>query len=251
MAPESHLLEGAVSVEAALAAGFREIAQIQIDEDKRCDRRLHRLRRAAQAAGVELRYEARAAINERASGRSHGGVIALAGERRYCQLGDLLPADRAPFIVMLDGIEDPYNFAGAVRALYAAGVDGLALRPRNWSGASALVGRASAGAIERLPVAIAESAAAAADFYRRQGLAVACAAKSESARPLHNLDLTAPLFLLIGGERRGVTRSFLRAADLHIQIPYGRQFDQSLGTVAAAAVIAFELRRQREAALGD
>lgn len=245
MHADSHILEGVVSIQAALEARWREIRQIQIDEAKRSDRRLIRLRRAAQAAGVDVAWETRAAIDERASGNSHGGVIALAGERRYCQLAELLPAAGAPFIVMLDGIEDPYNFAGAIRALYAAGVDGLVLRPRNWSSATALVGRASAGTIERLPLAIAESAADAADFYRRRGLAIACATKTQSARSLYDADLTAPLFLLIGGERRGVTRSFLRQADLPLQIPYGRAFDQSLGTVGAAAAIGFEVLRQR------
>ena len=248
MEADRQILEGALSIQAALEAGWRDISQIQIDDDKRFDRRLTRLRRAAQAAGVNVSHEARAAIDERASGSSHGGVIALVGERRYCQPAELLPGRGAPFIVMLDGIEDPYNFAGAIRALFAAGVDGLVLRPRNWSSASALVGRASAGAIERLPLAIAETAAEAADVYRRQGLAIACASKTESAPSLYEVDLTAPLFLLIGGERRGVTRSFARAADLHIQIPYGREFGGSLGVVGAASVIAFERLRQRRAA---
>ena len=187
----------------------------------------------------------RAAIEKCASGGSHGGLIARVSERRFCQLDELLPKDGAAFIVMVDGIEDPYNFAGALRALYAAGVDGAVLRPRNWSSASALVGRASAGAIERLPLAIADSAAEAAEFYRGRGLAVACAAETESSRSIYEADLTPPLFLLIGGEKRGVTRSFLRAADLHLQIPYGRDFGHSLGAVGAASVIAFEVLRQR------
>lgn len=245
MTADCQILEGVVSIQAALEACWRDIHQIEIDEHKRSDRRLIRLRRVAQAAGVDVAYAARAAIDERASGSSHGGAIALVGERRYSQLADLPPADGAAFIVMLDGIEDPYNFGGAIRALYAAGVDGLVLRPRNWSSASALVGRASGGAIERLPLAIAESAADAADFYRRRGLVIACAAKTQLARSLYEADLTAPLFLLLGGERRGVTRSFLRQADLPLQIPYGRAFDQSLGTVGAAAAIGFEVLRQR------
>ncbi len=250
MPPGRQVLEGALSVQAALEAGFRDVHQILIDADKQSDRRLAGLRRQARLADVAVAYVPRAKIEAGASGNTHGGVIARVSERRYCQLADLLPADGAPFIVMLDGIEDPYNFAGAIRALFAAGVDGAVLRPRNWSSASALVGRASAGAIERLPIAIAQSAAAAAEFYRAHGLAIACSAKSKSARSLYEVDLRAPLFLLIGGERRGVTRSFQRAADWHLQIPYRRGFRQSLGTVGAAAVIAFEVMRQRETALG-
>ena len=244
---DSSLLEGRVTVQAALEAGWRDVHQIWVDGNKRYDRRLAPLLRQADAAGIELSFIASGAIQERAAGRSHGGVLALAGEREFCGLADLLPTERAAFIVMLDGIEDPYNFAGAVRCLYAAGVDGIVLRPRNWTSASAIVGRASAGAIERVPLAIADSAAEAADFFRARGLQIAVAAKSSEARAPDRADLLGSTFLLIGGERRGVTRSFLRAADLTLEIPYGRDFDQSLGTVAAAAVIAFEFKRQRDA----
>lgn len=245
MPPDPLILEGFFSIRAALEAPFRDIHQILIDESKRSDRRIGWLRRKARSAGARISFVSRATIDASASGNSHGGVIARVSERRYCQLGELLPETEPAFIVMLDGIEDPYNFAGAIRALYAAGVDGAVVRPRNWTSATALVGRASAGAIERLPLAIAENAAEAAEFYGGHNLAIACAANTEPARPLYDADLTAPLFLLIGGERRGVTRSFLRSADLHLRIPYGREFGLSLGTVGAASVIAFEVLRQR------
>ena len=248
MEQSSGWLEGRLSVQAAIDAGWRDIHQILIDSDKRYDRRLGPLLRQAKAANLPVSYVPGDAIQQRAGGNSHGGVLAEVGERRFCELADLLPADRAAFIVMLDGIEDPYNFAGAVRCLYAAGVDGIVLRPRNWTGAGAIVGRASAGAIERAPLAIAQTAAQAADFYRAHGLQIAVAAKSERSLPPDQADLSLPTFLLIGGERRGVTRSFARSADLRLGIPYGREFDQSLGTVAATAVIAFEVKRQRDAA---
>ena len=247
MAHSSGLLEGRLSVQAAIEAGWREVQQIQIDSRKRYDRRLRALLRQADAASIPVTFVTKDAIQQRAGGNSHGGVLAEVGERRFCHPADLLPVERAAFIVMLDGIEDPYNFAGAVRCLYAAGVDGVVLRPRNWTSASAIVGRASAGAIERLPLAIAETAAQAADIYRERGLQIAVAAKSKRSRAPNQANLTLPTFLLIGGERRGVTRSFAQSADLTLEIAYGRDFDQSLGTVAAAAVIAFEVKRQRDA----
>jgi 23S rRNA (guanosine2251-2'-O)-methyltransferase len=85
---------------------------------------------------------------------------------------------------------------------------------------------------------------AAAELLRAHGLLVACAAK-QGARSLYETDLTQPLFLVIGGEKRGITRSFLEQADLLIEIPYGRPYRQSLGTAAATAVLAFEVMRQR------
>ena len=242
------VLEGHLSVTAALEAGQREIFQILIDSSKRLDRRAARLRQAAESAGAACEFVSPETIAIHASGKTHGGVIALVGERQYVGLADLLPDGAAPFVVMLDGIEDPYNFGFAIRALYAAGVHGIVLRPRNWTSASAVVGRASAGTVERMPLAIAAGAEDAADFYRERGLLVAAAAKSSSSASLYATDLTGPLFVLIGGEKRGVTRSFRRRADRLLEIPYGRGFAGSLGTVSAATLIAFEVMRQRQTA---
>ncbi len=110
--------------------------------------------------------------------------------------------------------------------------------------AGGIVARASAGASERLPTAVAESAEQAAQIFRARGLRIALAAEQRSIS-LYEADLSRPLFLLIGGEKRGITRSFADHADLRLRIPYGRPFAQSLGTAAAAAVFAFEIMRQR------
>jgi 23S rRNA (guanosine2251-2'-O)-methyltransferase len=96
-------------------------------------------------------------------------------------------------------------------------------------------------------MAVAETAEEAAIFFRKQGLAVACTAK-ENAIPIDKVSLEGPLFLLIGGEKRGITRSFLEQADLTLQIPYGRLFEQSLGTTSAAAILGYEIMRQRRLA---
>ena len=111
--------------------------------------------------------------------------------------------------------------------------------------ATAVVARSSAGATELMPTAVAESALEAAAFFRERGLMVACTAK-KSAISLYEADLTGPLFLLIGGEKRGITRSFLDQADIRLTIPYGRSFRHSLGAAASTAVFAFELSRQRK-----
>ncbi len=145
---------------------------------------------------------------------------------------------------MLDGIEDPFNFGYAVRVLYAAGADGLVVRPRNWTSAAGVVARASAGASELIPIAVAETALDAATALRTQGLTIACTVHKQSIS-IYNANLTIPLFLVIGGEKRGITRSFLDKADLLLHIPYGRAFAQSLGAASAAAILGFEIMRQR------
>ncbi len=240
---ESAWLEGRISIDAALHGHFRSIEALYIRRGK-WDRATRQLLRSAEKKGIPVEIVDGAFIEEVSVGKSHGGLLARTGPRRFSALNELLEGSSRPFVVMLDGIEDPFNFGQAVRALYAAGIDGLVVRPRNWLSAAGTVTRASAGATELMPTAVAESALEAAAFYREQGLIVACTAKS-SAVSLYDADLNQPLFLLIGGEKRGITRSFLDQADLRVNIPYGRPFKHSLGAAASTAVFAFEFARQR------
>ncbi|MCP4424593.1 MAG: hypothetical protein GY803_08890, partial [Chloroflexi bacterium] len=222
-------LEGRISVEAAIRGQSREIRAVYVSQGRgKRDWGARKLMKTAVSAQIAVERVSPDFIEERVEGKSHGGVIAEVGPRRFVSLGDLIDGSTLPWAVMLDGIEDPFNFGQAVRALYAAGVDGLVVRPRNWLSAAGVVARASAGASELLPTAVAETALDAAAFFREGGLVVACTAVANS-QSIYEADLTVPLFLLIGGEKRGITRSFLEQADLRLQIPYGRRFDRSLG----------------------
>jgi 23S rRNA (guanosine2251-2'-O)-methyltransferase len=243
-ASDHAIMEGAVSVQATIESGSREIEAIYVQRDKQ-NRAIARLERLAKQQELPLERVDGAKIEAHTSGKTHGGVIALVGPRRFLTLPALIEGSTRPLVVMLDGIEDPFNFGAAVRALYASGVDGLVVRPRNWMSAAGIVARSSAGATELMPTAVAETAADAAAFYREHGLTIGCATK-DRAVPIYQADLTIPLFLAIGGEKRGITRSFLRQADLRLSISYGRRFPRSLGTASAVAVLAFEAMRQRQ-----
>ena len=239
------IVEGHLSVEATLEAGIRPIHRVWAVRPG--DRRLGRLRALARERGVLIEQLEPAIVDELASGRTHGGVVALVGPRRERRVADLLDeVGEGSLVVMLDGIEDPFNFGQAVRALYAAGVDGLVVR-RSWETAIGTVTRASAGASELLPTATARSVEAAADDARLTGMRVACAVASSEATDLYGADLRGGLFLLIGGERRGVTRSFIDQADLRVRIGYGRERAPELGAATSAAIIGFEALRQRGA----
>lgn len=243
------VLEGHVSVEAALEAGVRHMHRVWAARPG--DHRLRRLRALARDRGVVIEEVDRSVVDEVARGRTHGGVIALVGPRRERSVGDLLAeVGEGSLIVMLDGIEDPFNHGQAVRALHAAGIDGLVGR-RSWETVLPTVTRASAGTTELLPTARAESAEEAAVRCRRAGLRVAVTVADDDAVEITAADLTGGLFVLVGGERRGVTRSFVEQADLRLRIGYGREDAPELGAATSAAVLGFEALRQRRAsALG-
>lgn len=237
------VVEGHVSIEATLEAAVRPIHRIWAVRPG--DRRFGRLRALARERGVLIEQVEPEVVDDLARGRTHGGVIALVGARRDRSVGSLLAeVGEGSLVVMLDGIEDPFNFGQAVRALYAAGIDGLVLR-RSWETAVSVVTRAAAGATELLPTATTGSAEEAASAARMAGMRVACAVADADATPLQDADLSGGLFLLVGGERRGVTRSFVEHADVRVRIEYGRDRAPELGAATAAAIIGYEALRQR------
>ena len=126
-------LEGKISVAAALRSPYRDVHRVLLREGRQ-DRAMRWLGHRAREAGVPVVRVDASEMDAVTEGRSHGGVAAEAGQRRFVQLEALLPGGPgAAFIVMLDGIEDPFNFGQALRALYAMGVHGVALRPP-WRG---------------------------------------------------------------------------------------------------------------------
>ena len=252
---ETAILEGAISVLAAIEAGNRAIHTLYVEAEARNgarsrNRQTARVERIARLSGIHVKQVSAEAIHELTNGQSHGGITAMVGPRKFVTIAELVTQCDCPFIAMLDGIEDPFNFGQAVRALYAAGADGLVVRSRNWTSAAGIVARASAGAAERMPMALTDTIENAANALRAEGLTIACTAK-QKAVSLYTTDLAIPLFLIIGGERRGIARSFLDQADILLEIPYGRAFAQSLGAAAATSVLAFEVMRQRRRSPDD
>lgn len=247
-------LSGAIAVEAALSSGTREVSAVWVDDDID-HRKAEPVRRAAKARRLELTKQSRQELGARVGHDKHGGFVAEVGPRTFCSMQELLEFSgrEKSFVVMLDGVEDPFNFGQSVRSLYAAGCHGVVVRPRNWAMADgeapAIIARASAGTSEFMPLAVAETPEDAAAFFKDKGLVVAATADTREAVPLYGVDLNRPLFVLVGGEKRGVKRSFLNQADLVIQVPYARPFEYSLGTVAAVSVLGFECARQRSAAV--
>lgn len=237
-------LEGLISIEAAVRGQSRELQAIFVEKGRVANHKIRRFLQTAEYKQISIHHVPDTFIADRAEGKSHGGIIAQVGPRRFVPLAELTAENENPAIFMLDGIEDPFNFGQAIRVLYASGVSGVVVRPRNWLSAAGVVARSSAGASELMKIAVADTPTGAAAFFRDRGLKIAGTTEKRS-QSIYKTDLTGPLFILIGGEKRGITRSFLKEADLRLQIPYGREFSRSLGTAAAAAIIGFELMRQR------
>ncbi|MEM7576844.1 MAG: TrmH family RNA methyltransferase [Planctomycetota bacterium] len=248
--PRNDLLLGAIATQAAIHGGQREVYRVWLDRD-RDDDAGRKLRAACKHH--DIRYspaskDALAAATEKIGG-GHGGVVAEVGTRKFVDPGELF--EGSTFLAMLDGVEDPFNFGQAVRSLYAAGCTGLFVRQRNWTrgsaGAAAVIARASAGATERIAMAVVDGPEDAAELAEPKGFMVAATGQSDDAVSFSRVDFRGPTLLMIGGERRGLRRSFLAQCEAVVAIPYGPEvkFAGALGTVAATSVLAFEIARQR------
>ncbi len=245
-----NIFEGIVSVRALISAmqgeinNDRKIVKLLYTEEhaKSKAKELSWLRHRGKELGFELEAAEQDYIDEISTGNTHGGLIALASERTLPVLDGASIKDNG-FYVMLEGIEDPYNFGYALRSLYAAGIDGVILGKRNWMSAAGVVCRASAGASELTEIYTEETFENAVERFKNCGYKIVCA-DIENSVPIYDADMTRPLLLVIGGEKRGISRKVMDMADSIVRIEYGRPFDASLSAASAATVTAFEVVRQ-------
>ena len=174
------------------------------------------------------------------SGHSHGGFVAECTARTVPAL-ESTPLSGG-FYALLEGIEDPYNFGSCIRSLYAFGADGIVVTERDWSNAASVVCRSSAGLSERILQLRCQSPEQAAACFKNYGFRIVCANIRDSV-PLEEADLSFPVLLVIGGEKRGISRGVLDSCDLNVRIDYSSDFKGSLGTAAAAAILAQSVAR--------
>lgn len=243
----SNIFEGMSSISALIKSidskrNDRKIERILFDSSKTKSKykELGFLKARANDLGYSLEMVSSDDIDKLTIGSTHGGIIAVCSERTIPILDESnIKNDGVYFI--LEGVEDPYNFGYAIRSLYAAGVDGIILDERNWMGAAGIVARSSAGASELIDMYISEPASAA-DIFKKLGYSVICAGIRDS-ESIFETSLKRPLLVILGGEKRGISRNLLNKADKIVRIDYGSSFGGSLSTSASAAVFAFEIFR--------
>ncbi|MBO5249063.1 MAG: RNA methyltransferase [Clostridia bacterium] len=239
---EDIILEGSISVKAALQAGRREIFEILTD-GRKSDRNRNYILNLARHKQIKITETTQETISSLAGGCSHGGIVARVGEREYQDEEAVLSAP-VPFLALLEGVEDPYNFGGALRSLYAAGVTGVFVPQRNWCSAAGLVTKASAGASEFVDIVAVSQWDEVLTKAKERGIRILCATRKD-AKSVYESDLTGPILLVFGGEMRGISSKIMKYSDGNLFLPYGNDFRNALSANSAAAVFSFEAFRQR------
>ena len=193
-------------------------------------------------AGPRPRVKPERELTEAAGTRDHQGVVAWCEPFRYAEAFELAATEQ-PLLVCLDQVTDPHNLGSVARAAEGAGATGVILPAHGSARVTPAVCRASAGAVEHLPIAVVPNLARYLGEIKGPDL-WAYAADSEGTTSMWDADLTGGLALVLGAEGKGVRPLVRRTCDGTIAIPLAGRVG-SLNVSVAAAVLLYEARRQR------
>jgi len=196
--------------------------------------------------GVPIHYEEKRII-DKLSDENHQGVVAYVSAYAYCEVEDILERAKSrgeePFVVLLDGIEDPHNLGSIIRTAEAAGVHGVIIPKRRASGLTAVAVKASAGAAEHILCAKVSNISQTIDKLKDAGIWIAaCDIEGEV---YYKADLQGGIGLVIGGEGTGIGSLIKRKCDFTISVPMKGKVD-SLNAANAASILMYEVRKQRD-----
>ena len=196
--------------------------------------------------GVPIHFEEKQVLDKFAGG-NHQGVVAFVSAHNYCDIEDILElAERRnedPFVVILAGIEDPHNLGAIIRTAEAAGVHGIIIPKRRAAGVTGTVVKTSAGAAEYMLCAKTANIVQAIEKLKGLGLWIGACEAGENA--YYNSNLTGGIGIVIGGEGTGIGRLIREKCDFILSIPMAGKVN-SLNASNAAAIIMYEVRRQRD-----
>ncbi|MBI1358117.1 MAG: 23S rRNA (guanosine(2251)-2'-O)-methyltransferase RlmB [Acidobacteria bacterium] len=206
--------------------------------------RLQQLIDAARRGGVPVRFEARALLDREAHGGVHQGVVAFASERGTVDL-DAILAEAAPdaLLVVTDGLEDPHNLGAVIRSSHAAGATALLIPERRSAGLTETVAKASAGAIEFLPVVRVKNVNRALDELKKAGFWI-FGLDERGEQTIYEEDFSGKVALVLGAEGKGLHRLTSEKCDKLVRIPMTGRI-ASLNVSVAAGVALFEIVRRR------
>lgn len=238
-------LEGRNSVLEALKSG-RSINRIMVAKGER-EGSINQIIALAREKHIILQEVDRVKLDNLTSTFAHQGVIAFVAAKDYVEVDDILAiaeaSGRPPFLVILDEITDAYNLGSILRTANAAGVHGVIISKRRAIGLTASVAKASAGAIEYMPVARVTNIAQTIEQLKKKNIWVV-GTDSSGEKTFFESDLKGPIALVIGSEGEGMGKLIRESCDFTVNIPMLGQIS-SLNAAVAGAIVIYEILRQR------
>src|SRR5579862_7222897 len=239
-------LTGIHAIREALEAGS-PFDRILIAKDRQ-DTRVEEIVQLARAQNIPVRFEVRSQLDRLAASRDHQGVVAIAAARPPATLESLLEqANKSKgqigLIVLLDGVEDPHNLGAIIRTSLAAGAHGVVIPERRAAGLTDTVARASAGAIEHLPIAKVTNLVRSMEELKEAGYWL-IGLDENGDKSYTEVDYTSPVGIVLGGEGKGLHDLTRKRCDFVVSLPTTGPV-KSLNVSVAAGVVLFEVLRQR------
>ncbi len=240
----SDRIEGRNAVLEAYRSG-RCVDKLFVQEDS-VDGSVRTIIREAKKTDTIVNFVSKERLNEMSETGHHQGVIAQVAAYEYSDIDTMLKAaeekGEPPFLIFLDGIEDPHNLGAIIRTADLAGAHGVVISKHRAVGLTSTVARASAGAVNYVPVARVTNIGTEIENLKKKGLWFVCA--DMSGTKMYDLALTGPIGLVIGSEGEGVSRLVKEKCDFTAAIPMKGKID-SLNASVAAGVLMYEIVRQR------
>jgi 23S rRNA (guanosine2251-2'-O)-methyltransferase len=241
------LISGLHSVRTALKHGVGAVQELWV-EARRRDGRINEIRRLARETGVAVQEVGRSELERLVPGANHQGVVART--RQAAALGEealreLLQAlERAPFLLILDGVQDPHNLGACLRSADAAGVHAVITPKDRAAGLTPTACKVASGAAETIPFFQVTNLARTLRWLREEAGIWLVGAAGEAEASLYQADLKGPLGLVMGGEEKGLRRLTREQCDQLVHLPMAGAVE-SLNVSVAAGVCLFEAVRQR------
>lgn len=202
--------------------------------------------REARKTDTIINYVSKERLDQLSETHAHQGVIAQVAAYDYSTVDEILARaeekGEAPFLIILDNVEDPHNLGAIIRTANLAGAHGVIIPKRRAVGLTSTVAKTSAGAINYTPVAKVTNIVRTIEELKEKGIWFVCA--DMGGETMYDLDLTGPMGLVIGNEGEGVSRLVKETCDFVASIPMKGDID-SLNASVAAGVLAYEIVRQR------
>ena len=238
------VLYGFHAVREALRSGTRPLQRLILS---RTDGRFAELTALARAAHIPFHIEPPAALDRLVQHAGHQGVVGIIASKEYAELDEILSyagsQAQSPFLLILDGVEDPNNLGAVVRTAEAAGAHGIIIPDRRSVGLTSAVAKASAGALAHMRISRVQNLSRLIELLQQGGFWV-YGFDPASSKCYTALDYRGPIALVLGSEGKGVRPGVLKKCDETVAIPMRGKI-ASLNVSAAAAIALFEVVRQR------
>ena len=208
---------------------------------------IHKIIAIAKERRIIIVEKEKRQMQEMAQNQNYQGVIAIVPPFEYCEIEDILEEaenkNEDPFVLILDGIEDPHNLGSIIRTAETAGAHGIIIPKRRAAAVNSTVAKTSAGAVEYMKIARVTNISDAIDKLKRAGLWI-CGTDISTEKYYYNQDLTGPIGIVIGNEGNGMSEKVRKNCDFLVKIPMKGKVT-SLNASVSTGIVVYEAVKQR------